>query len=101
MIDLNKQLKILVKTGNVDFGSKRSLEAAKAGRAKLILLASNCPAEARGQILENARISGVRVFSFPGTSIDLGIACDRLHAVAALTVREPGDSEILKAAESI
>jgi len=95
-MDLNKQLKILVKTGKVDFGSRRTLEVARAGRAKLVILASNCPAYLRERISESARISGVRMIDYPGTSIDLAVACERLHAVAAMAVREQGDSEILK-----
>jgi len=99
-MDLDKQLKILVKTGKVEFGSKQALEAARSGKAKLIVLASNCPMEEKGAIMEGARLSGLRVLNYTGTSIDLGVACDRLHPVAALAVKELGDSEILKAAEA-
>jgi len=100
MIDVNKQIKIVVKTGKIDFGCEEAVDAARAGRAKLIILASNCPEDRRKQILSNAGLSRIPVYTYSGSSLDLATACEKPFVVAAVTVREPGDSEILKLAET-
>ena len=97
-IDVNKQIQIAVRTGKVALGVKETLEAAKFAKAKLLILASNCPEDAKEDIIQYAKQGAVPVHTYPGTSLDLGSACGRRFAVSALTVKEPGDSEILKLA---
>ena len=98
-IDVNKQLQIAVRSGKVALGIKEAIDAARFARGKLLILASNCPARDRQNIAQYAKQSGIPIFDYPGTSVDLGAACLKRYVVAALTVREPGDSEILKLAE--
>lgn len=98
-MDLNKQISMVVKTGKVQLGCKEAIDAAKTGKARLIVIASNCPEPDRSDILYNAGLSEVSVYVYSGTSVDLAAACEKPFLVAALTVREPGDSEILKLAE--
>ena len=52
----------------------------------------------RNDITYYAKQSSVPVHIYPGTSIDLGSACGKNFVVSALTIKEPGDSEILKLA---
>jgi large subunit ribosomal protein L30e len=99
-IDVSKQLQIAVRSGKIAFGIKESLDAARFSKAKLLIVASNCPAADRQNITRYAKQSGVPVFNYPGTSVDLGAACLKRFVVAALVVKEAGDSEILKLAES-
>ena len=98
-MDVNKQISMVVKTGKVELGCKDATDAARAGKARLIVIASNCPEPHKSNILYNARLSEVPVYVYSGTSVDLGTACERPFLVAAIAVREPGDSEILKLAE--
>ncbi len=99
-VDVNKQIQITVKTGKVSFGVKEALDAARFGKAKLLMLASNCPEPYKTTIIRYAKQSAVHTYSYRGTSVDLGAACEKPFVVAVLTVKEPGDSEILKLAES-
>jgi large subunit ribosomal protein L30e len=96
MIDITRQLKLAVKSGKVSFGCAEALEAARSSKAKLIVLASNCPEPTKAEILQRARLSELPVYIYGGTSVDLGDVCERRFLVAALTVHDPGDSEILK-----
>ncbi len=98
-MDVNKQISMVVKTGKVELGCKDATDAARAGKARLIVISSNCPEPHKSNILYNARLSEVPVYVYSGTSVDLGTACERPFLVAAIAVREPGDSEILKLAE--
>ncbi len=99
-VDVNKQIQIAVRTGKVALGVKEALDAARFAKAKLLILASNCPAQYKSDIIQYAKQSSVPIFNYAGNSLDLGSACLKRFVVAALTIKEPGDSEILKLAES-
>jgi len=99
MIDVNKAISTTVKTGKVVFGANNAVKSAKMGRAKLILVASNCPRNIMDDITYYANLSGVSVVIYKGSSIDLGVVCGKPFMVSALTIREPGDSDILKLSE--
>ena len=99
MVDVNKQIRMAVKTGKVDFGSKTALSSVAQARAKLVILANNCARENRESIIYHAELSEVPVYVFQGSSLDLGALCEKPFPVSALVVREPGDSEVLKLAE--
>jgi len=98
-VDVSKQLQIAVRSGKVALGVKETLDAARFSKAKLLILASNCPARDRENIVQYAKQSDVPIFNYPGTSVDLGAACLKRFVVAALAIKEAGDSEILKLAE--
>jgi len=97
-VDVNKQIGIAVRTGKVSFGVKEALDAVRSAKAKLLIMASNCPEPRREDILHYAKQSSVPIYTYPGSSVDLGETCLKPFVVAVLTVKEPGDSEILKLA---
>ena len=51
MVDVNKQIRMAVKTGKVDFGTKSALSSVRQSKAKLVILASNCPGTERDDIM--------------------------------------------------
>ena len=99
-MDVNKQIRMAVKTGKVDFGSKTALSSASLGRAKLLILAKNCPQDYRDNIVQDAEQSEIPVYVYQGNSLDLGALCEKPFPVASMVIREPGDSEVLKLAEN-
>ncbi len=99
MIDIDKAIASAVKTGKVSFGANSALLNAKTGKAKMILLASNCPKNLKDDIEYYAKLSKVPVLNYKGSSMDLANVCGQLFIISALSIREPGDSEILKAVE--
>jgi large subunit ribosomal protein L30e len=99
MIDVDKAIDAAVKTGKVIFGAESAIKNAQTGKGRLIVISANCPAEVRGDIEYYGRLSGVNLVVYKGTSIDLGMACKKPFTVSALTVKEPGDSDILKLIE--
>jgi large subunit ribosomal protein L30e len=99
MIDIDKAIASAVKTGKVSFGANSALLNAKTGKAKMIVLAANCPNEVKESVAYYSKISKVPVLNFKGSSMDLANVCNKLFIISAISVREPGDSEILKAVE--
>ena len=100
MIDVNKAIVTTVKTGKVLFGTNNAMNNARTRKAKLIIVASNCPQKTRGDIEYYSKLSNIPVTIYKGTNIDLGAVCGKPFKVSALTIREPGDSDILKLAEA-
>jgi len=96
MIDIDKALASAVKTGKVSFGANTALQNAKSGKAKIIVLASNCPQDIKEQVEYYGEISKVPVITYKGTSMDLAEVCSKLFIISAMSIRETGDSEILK-----
>jgi large subunit ribosomal protein L30e len=95
MTDINKDIVTTVKTGKVLFGTNTAINNAKMRKAKLIMIASNCLLKNREEIEYYCTLSKIPVIIYPGTSIDLGAICGKPFSVSALTIKEPGDSEIL------
>jgi large subunit ribosomal protein L30e len=96
MIDVDKAIATAVKTGKVSFGANAALQNAKTGKAKMVVLAANCPKDIKEQVEYYGKISKVPIMTYKGTSMDLAAVCNKLFIISALSIRETGDSEILK-----
>ncbi len=90
MVELEKVLRKVLKTGKVYLGSKRTIKALRRGEAKLVIVASNCPKEIREKIEK----FGKPVIVFNGTNMELGAVCGKPFSVAALAVIDEGESDI-------
>jgi large subunit ribosomal protein L30e len=101
MIDVGKAIAAAVKTGKVSFGVHSAIQSAKTGKAKLIILASNCPKNIREDIEYYCKLSKVPLITYKGSSIDLATVCGKPFVVSALSIREPGDSEIPRLIEKM
>jgi large subunit ribosomal protein L30e len=99
MIDIDKAIASAVKTGKVSFGANAALLNAKTGKAKMIVLSANCPKNIKTDVEYYGKLSKVPVMTYKGGSMDLANVCGKLFIISALSIREPGDSEILKAVE--
>ncbi len=100
MINIDKAIALAVKTGKVSFGANSALQNAKTGKSKLILLASNCPKAVKDDIEYYGKLSKIPVLFYKGTSIDLAEVAGKLFIISALSIREAGDSDILKLIEN-
>ena len=99
MIDVDKALKILVKTGKVFFGSNQAISKTQSGKAKLLIVASNCPSKVQDKLQKDAQLSNIPIITYSGSGLDLGVACGKPFSVSVLTVRVVGESDILKVLE--
>ena len=91
MIDVPRALRLATDTGDVRFGLREVRRAVKTKTAKMVVVSSNCPADALKSL------GDVKQFAFPGTNAELGAACGVPFSVAALAVVAPGESNILSA----
>ena len=94
--DVNREIQIIARTGKKDYGVNKTLKASKLGRAKLIILANNCPVKERQQIKYYSELANIPIVDYSGNGYDLGALCGRGHVVSAISIYEPGDSKILR-----
>jgi large subunit ribosomal protein L30e len=98
-MELSKELRQAVSTGNVAIGTARSIKALKRGEAKLVIKSSHCPQGVTADIGHYSKLTGVPVHVFAGDSGELGLACGKPFMVSVVAVIEPGNSSILSAVE--
>ncbi len=98
MADLDSAIAKAVKTGKVEFGANEALRSARLGKARLIVVASTSPSNVVEDLRYYGRASHIPIITYAGDRFDLGRTCGRRFAVAILTVKETGDSEILELA---
>jgi len=92
-INVDKSLIKAVKTGKVIIGANRTVDAAAAGNAKMVVLASNCPEDIKNKV----QATNVPVLEFEGTSVELGPICGKPFTIAAMAILDVGESDILAA----
>ncbi|MBD3227780.1 MAG: 50S ribosomal protein L30e [Candidatus Lokiarchaeota archaeon] len=97
-VNLEKALRITLKTGKVIIGSKRSLKAIKKGQLRMIIKANNCPKRISSDIDKycNEFEPKIDVYDFKGSSWDLGFLCGKPYMISVLGIVSAGDSEITK-----
>jgi large subunit ribosomal protein L30e len=95
-MDVDRGIRVAVDTGNVTLGSKKTIQALKLGNGKLVIIAENCPQEVTDDVMQYSKLSQIPVYTFQGTSVDLGSICGKPFTVATMVVNDPGDSTILE-----
>merc|ERR1711951_34993 len=74
---INSRLALVMKSGKYCLGMKQTLKSLRQGKAKLIIIASNCPQLRKSEI-------------------ELGTACGKYFRVCVLSITDPGDSDIIR-----
>jgi large subunit ribosomal protein L30e len=95
-MNVEKEIRTAVDTGEVIMGERETLKAVKAKGVKLVICASNCKKDLKNELEKHANIGAVPVYKFDGSSLELGAVCGRPHLVSMLGVVSSGDSDILK-----
>lgn len=95
-MDIDRGIRVAVDTGTVKLGSDKSIQALKLGKGKLVIIAKNCPEEIKGDVMYYSKLSDVPVYTYEGSSVDLGSVCGKPFTVATLIIKDPGDSTILE-----
>lgn len=92
---MNSRLKLVMKSGKAILGYKASLKALRRNKAKMILIASNCPHLRKSEVEYMAMLAKTTVHHYSGDNTALGTACGKLFNCSVLSIVDPGDSDIL------
>merc|ERR1712097_164837 len=93
---INSRLQLVIKSGKYCLGYKSTLKSLRAGKAKLVIISSNCPALRKSELEYYSMLSKCNVHHYTGTNVDLGTACGKYFRVSCLTIMDAGDSDILR-----
>lgn len=93
MVDIEKLLKNTVKKGKVCFGFKETKKAIHDKKAKIVVIADNCPFSE--EIKDNANKKEIPIYTSKSNSIDLGYTCGKAYAVSTFAVIDDGGTKIL------
>ena len=96
MIDFDRLLKSIAKSGKLLLGAKSAVSAVKAGRALAFILASNCPSAIKQEIESYAVPAEIPVHYYPSSGIELGMALGKPFAVATITIRSVTDPQLVQ-----
>merc|ERR1740123_2596490 len=72
---INARLALVMKSGKYSLGYKTTVKTLRQGKAKLILIANNCPALRKSEIEYYAMLAKTGVHHFSGDNNELGTAC--------------------------
>merc|ERR1712139_628233 len=93
---INSRLQLVIKSGKYSLGYKSTLKTLRAGKAKLVIIANNCPALRKSELEYYSMLSKCSVHHYTGNNIDLGTACGKYFRVSTLSILDAGDSDILR-----
>ena len=98
-MDLSRQLKTAINTGDLPFGQNQASDASANGDAKLIIFAVNCPQDYIDGL--RARHPDVPMHRTDLVNRELGAACAKPFPVSTICVRGEGGSELLSLAPNL
>merc|ERR1712199_2949 len=93
---INSRLQLVIKSGKYSLGYKSTLKTLRAGKAKLVIISTNCPALRKSELEYYSMLSKCSVHHYTGTNNDLGTACGKYFRVSCLSILDAGDSDILR-----
>jgi len=91
-MDFNTQLLRALKTGRVVLGPVMTEKCINEGKARMIVVAGNCPATIKTKVSKN---KNPFIHTFDGSSMALGNVCRKPFSVSTLAIINPGESDIL------
>ena len=82
----DKDVTKLIREGEITYGYKEVMRMIKNGRGKLVVMANNIPENRKKEIEHNAKISGIKIEVFDGSSRKLGLLCGKPYPISVLVV---------------
>lgn len=92
---MNSRLKLVMKSGKAILGYKAAIKSLRKGKAKMILIASNCPHLRKSEVEYLSMLAKTQVHHYTGDNTALGTACGKFFNCSVLSIVDAGDSDIL------
>lgn len=96
VFDIDTNIKVALKTGEVVYGKNQVLKKIRQNPFKMIIVASNCPYELMSELkhYNNLSENEIYIHKYKGSSWDLGLACAKPYMISAIGIYSYGDSEL-------
>ncbi len=99
--ELEREIKNVVRTGKYILGSRRSLRAMLVGKTKAVVVAERILPTIEADVLHYAKLGGIPVVRYPGTSYELGLLCGKQFPVSVMAILDFGESRLAEVAGSV
>ncbi len=93
-VSVDSIIKNIVRGGKISIGFRRSSKLLKTGRLKAVILAEGSPRSIVSDTMYYAKLGGVPVIVFKGSSMDLGNLIGKPFPVTVIGVIDPGNMSI-------
>ncbi|XP_006892357.1 PREDICTED: uncharacterized protein LOC102854030 [Elephantulus edwardii] len=93
---INSRFQLVMKSGKYLLSDKLTLKMIRQGKAKLVILANNCPTLKKSEIEYYAVLAKSGVCRYSGNDVELGTACGKYYRVCTLAIIDPSDSDIIR-----
>ncbi|BFH73306.1 50S ribosomal protein L30e [Sulfurisphaera javensis] len=90
------ELKTLLRTGKVIFGSKKTIKMIKNGKVKMVIVASTLRQDLKDDIITYAKISNIPVYQYSGSAYELGTLCGKPFMISTIGIIDLGESRLLE-----
>lgn len=96
VFDIDTNIKVALKTGEVVRGKNVVLRNLRTNPFKMIIVANNCPYELMSELKHYNSLSENEIYihKYKGSSWDLGLACGEPYMISVLGVYNYGDSDL-------
>ncbi|MCS7142337.1 MAG: 50S ribosomal protein L30e [Aigarchaeota archaeon] len=94
-MDIRKELEVVRRTGKVIVGGRQVYLSALNRKAKLVILARNCPEDFRRRIKVIARINNIKIIDSEIEGREVGLALGKPFSTTAVAVIDPGSSSLV------
>ncbi len=91
---INEAMKRIIKTGEITYGEKETLETIENEEAELVMTAQNTPRDIKEKIKKKTQEKNIPTKEYPGTALELGETCKRPHLVSTVAVKNSGNINI-------
>ena len=95
-VNFENELKTLLRTGKVIFGTRRTLKMVKNGKVKMVIIASTLRQDLKDDIKTYAKLANIPVYEYGGSGYELGKLCGKPFMISTIGVIDPGDSRLLE-----
>ena len=97
VFDVDKNIKVAFKTGQIIHGKNQVLKHLRRDTFKMIILANNCPRDLLSQLnyYNSLRKGKIFLYEYKGSSWDLGLALAKPYMISIMGVIDQGDSDLL------
>ena len=92
-MDLARQLKNAISSGNLLFGQRQTMSACNSSDARMVIIAANCPIDYIEDL--RSRHPDVPMHRTDLVNRELGAACAKPFPISTICVRGEGGSELL------
>jgi len=97
LVDLRRELQVVSRTGKYTMGYRQSKLAALNKRARVLILARNCPDRIRMEARIISRTTGVPLIESDISAEDIGLSLRKPFGAACIAIIDPGNSNIMEA----